>query len=262
MAAGKINLQANDGAVVGLVVPDGLGSGERQISLGVNLSGITAYHLLQGNLSVSASTITQGFNTTLYTSGSATTSIDMDTQWGNTAEEKFGGLVWLKDRVEATNNFLYDTVRGATKEINSNTTEAEATLAGGLTAFNSTGFTVGADAGHNSTTNNMASWNFQTTHRVTGTTNHGKAYTCHFNPFTGFTIVKYEGSGIAGHEIPHMLGRKLNFQVIKNLSAVNDWLAGAAALGGGYLLLNTNVAFQAQTGLWYPPSGYTDTSII
>lgn len=51
MAAGKINLQANDGAVVGLVVPDGLGSGERQIALGVNLSGITAYHLLQGNLS-------------------------------------------------------------------------------------------------------------------------------------------------------------------------------------------------------------------
>ena len=42
MAAGKINLQANDGAVVGLVVPDGLGSGERQISLGVNLSGVTA----------------------------------------------------------------------------------------------------------------------------------------------------------------------------------------------------------------------------
>lgn len=262
MAAGKFNMQAADGAVIGLVVPDGLTSGERQISLGVNLSGIAAYHLLQGNLAVSASTITQGFNTTLYTSGSATTSIDMDTQWGNTAEEKFGGLVWLKDRVEATNHFLYDTVRGATKEINSNTIEAEATLAGGLTAFNSTGFTVGADAGHNSTTNNMASWNFQTTHRVTGTTNHGKAYTCHFNPFTGFTIVKYEGSGIAGHEIPHMLGRKLNFQVIKNLSAAHDWVAGASILGGGYLLLNTTVAFQAQTNLWYPPSGYTDTSII
>ena len=224
MAAGKFNMQANDGAVIGLIVPDGLTSGERQISLGVNLSGITAYHLLQGNLAVSASTITQGFNTTLYASGSATTGIDMSTQWGDTVEEKFGGLVWLKDRVEATNNFLYDTVRGATKEINSNTTEAEETLAGGLTAFNSTGFTVGADAGHNSTTNNMASWNFQTTHRITGTTNHGKAYTCHFNPFTGFTIVKYEGSGIAGHEIPHHLGRKLGFVTVKNLSVAREWL--------------------------------------
>lgn len=51
MAAGKFNMQANDGAVIGLIVPDGLTSGERQISLGVNLSGITAYHLLQGALS-------------------------------------------------------------------------------------------------------------------------------------------------------------------------------------------------------------------
>lgn len=217
MAKGILNIQAADGAVIGLHVPDGLASGERQISLGANLSGITAYHLLQGNLAVSNSTITQGFNTTLYTSGSATTGIDMDTQWGNTVEEKFGGLVWLKDRAEATNNFWYDTIRGATKEINSNTTEAEATLAGGLTAFNSTGFTVGADAGHNSTTNNMVSWNFQTTHRITGTTNHGKAYTCHYNPFTGFTIVKYEGSGTAGHEIPHHLGRKLGLVTVKGL---------------------------------------------
>lgn len=55
MAAGKINLQANDGAVIGLVIPDGLTSGERQISLGVNLSGIAAYHLLQGNLSTTIS---------------------------------------------------------------------------------------------------------------------------------------------------------------------------------------------------------------
>lgn len=248
MAKGKINLQAADGAVVGLVVPDGLDSGERQISLGVNLSGIAAYHLLQGNLAVSASTITQGFNTTLYTSGSATTSIDMDTQWGNTAEEKFGGLVWLKDRVEATNHFLYDTVRGATKEINSNTIEAEATLAGGLTAFNSTGFTVGADAGHNSTTNNMASWNFQTTHRRTGTTNHGKAYTCHYNPFTGFTIVKYEGSGIAGHEIPHMLGRKLGFVTFKSLSAVGNWLS-ISDISNTYQYLNFTNAGVSSIGI-------------
>ena len=225
MAASKIIMQSADGASVGLTIPDGVASGERQISLGANLSGITAYHLLQGNLAVSNSTITKGFGTTLYTSGSAVTDIDMNTQWGNTAEERFGGLVWLKDRAEATNNFLYDTVRGATKEINTNTTEAEATLAGGLTGFTSTGFTVGADAGHNSTTSNMVSWNFQTTHRISGTTNHGKAIVNHYNPFTGFGIAVYTGSGIAGHDIQTMLGRKVAFATIKNLSAVLDWLA-------------------------------------
>ena len=265
MSKGKLNIQAADGAVIGLVVPDGLTSGERQIALGANLSGITAYHLLQGNLAVSNSTITQGFNTTLYTSGTATTNIDSDTQWGNAPEERFGVLSILKDRIEATNLFWYDTVRGATKEVNSNTTEAEATLAGGLTAFNSTGFTVGADAGHNSTTNNMVSWNFQTTHRVSGTTNHSKAYTCHYNPFTGFTIVKYEGSGIAGHEIPHHLGRKLGFVTIKNLSSSQGWITGINTLkGAGFLQLNLTDAFTTQTdsiGNWFPTALNTETTI-
>lgn len=256
MSRGKINLQANDGAIIGLVVPDGLTSGERQIALGSNTGSLVPYHLLQGNLAVSNSTITQGMNTTLYTSGSAVTGIDMDTQWGNTVEERFGGLVWLKDRVEATNNFLYDTVRGATKEINSNTNEAEATLAGGLTTFASTGFTVGADTGHNSTTSNMVSWNFQTTHRVSGTTNHGKAIVNHYNPFTGFGIAVYTGSGIAGHDIQTMLGRKVSFATFKNLSVVSDWITyyGNEIYN---LQLNTNAANIVASPSWV----ITDTAI-
>lgn len=250
MAAGKINLKANDGAVVGLVVPDGLGSGERQIALGVNLSGITAYHLLEGNLSVSNEVLTNGFSTTLYTGNGSTqsinTGIDMNTQWGNSTSEKFGGLVWLKSRSAATNNFLFDTVRGTTKEINSNTTEAEATLANSLTAFSSTGMTVGSAAGINVSAATYTSWNFQTTHIKTGTTNHGKAYTCHYNPFTGFTIVKYEGSGIAGHEIPHHLGRKLDMCHIKDLSFAGQWLSTSTFSGSGYINL-TNALLGATT---------------
>ena len=227
MSRGKLNLQANDGAVVGLVVPDGLGSGERQIALGANLSGVTAYHLLQGNLSVSNEVITNGFSTTLYTGNGATqsvnTGIDMTTQWGNDASEKFGGLVWGKSRSLTNSHQLYDTVRGSTKTIWSDLTNAEATQATGLTSFNSNGFSLGSLGGLNTNLSTNASWNFQTTHRVSGITNHGKAYTCHYNPFTGFTIVKYEGSGIAGHEIPHHLGRKLGFVTGKNLSVVENW---------------------------------------
>lgn len=192
-----------------------------------HISVPTSYHIYNGTVEATNTIITNGFSSTLYTGNGSTQSInagvDMTTQWGDNASETFGGLVWIKCRNTATNHFLYDTIRGATKEINSNTAEAEATLAGGLTAINSTGFTVGADAGHNSMTNNMVSWNFQTTHRRTGTTNHGKAYTEHYNPFTGFTIIKYEGSGLAGHEIPHSLGRKLGFVAVKNLSAIANW---------------------------------------
>ena len=250
MSKGKLNLQAADGAVIGLVVPDGLTSGERQIALGVNLSGITAYHLLQGNLSVSNEVLTNGFSTTLYTgtgaSQSINTGVDMNTQWGNDASEKFGGLVWGKSRSNAISNCLFDTARGALNRIESNATSAQVASTG-VSSFTSTGFSLGATTDLNTNTATYASWNFQTTHRVTGTTNHGKAYTCHFNPFTGFTIVKYEGSGLVGHEIPHHLGRKLDFVAIKNLNTANGWL-NYSGDSTKYMQFNTTAPLTAVTG--------------
>jgi len=207
--------------------------------LHIPLSGVSAYHLLSGSLSLQNSVVTNGFGTTLHTGNGTTqavvTGVDMATQWGNSVTETFGGLVWGKSRSAILNNFFFDTVRGVTKEINSNTTEAETTLANSLTAFNNNGFSLGSDVGLNTNLATYASWNFQTTHQITGTTNHGKAYTCHYNPFTGFTMVKYEGSGLAGHEIPHHLGRKLGFVTTKNLSAIANWNAIYKENSGMYL---------------------------
>jgi len=209
----------------------------------------TPYNLLEGTLSITNEVITNGFSTTLYTgNGGAqviTDNVDMSTQWGNDVSEKFGGLRWLKSRSAATNNFLFNTIRGVEKEINSNTTEAEATLTGSLTAFGNTGFSVGSAAGINTNLATYASWNFQTTHRRTGITNHGKAFTEHYNPFTGFTIIKYEGSGLAGHEIPHSLGRKLGFVTVKNLSAVADWWASTDSVGLYLNLTNAQNQYKA-----------------
>ena len=193
------------------------------------LSNIDApYNLLKGEIYADNTVLTNGFSTTFYSGTSTTTDIvndiDMDTQWGDSSNEKFGGLVWIKSRNTATNNFLFDTIRGSLNEINSNNTEAQASLANSLTKFNNNGFTLGNASGINVTGSNYVSWNFQTTHIKTGVTNHGKAYTEHYNPFTGFTIIKYEGSGITGHEIPHSLGRKLGFVTVKNLTtAGTDW---------------------------------------
>lgn len=209
-----------------------------------HISGITAYHLLQGNLSVSNEVITNGFSTTLYTGNGGTqainTGVDMSTQWGNDTSEQFGGLVWGKSRSSNSANILIDSIRGVSNTIFSNLTNAQDTSTGRLLTFNSNGFTVGSHVDLNINLATYASWNFQTTHRRTGVTNHGKAYTEHYNPFTGFTIIKYEGSGIAGHEIPHSLGRKLGFITIKNLSAVTDW--DTIVVDAYYLHLNDTIA--------------------
>lgn len=210
-----------------------------------HISGITATHLLGGNLYVSNEVITNGFSTTLYTGNGGTqsinTGINMTTQWGDDVSETFGGLSWIKGRSDATSHQFVDTVRGATKAVISDTTGAETTDATRLNLFNNNGFTIGSNTGVNASTKLYTSWNFQTTHRRTGVTNHGKTYTEHYNPFTGFTIIKYAGSGIAGHEIPHALGRKLGIKITKNLTDIYDWYINTDIMSseGGYLRFAT-----------------------
>lgn len=231
-----------------------------------HISGITATHLLGGNLSVSNEVITNGFSTTLYTGNGGAqainTGVDMATQWGNYTSEQFGGLVWLKSRSVTYDNYFVDTVRGATKDIYSNATTNETTEATGLTSFTSTGFNLGTLAGMNTNLATYASWNFQTTHRRTGVTNHGKAYTEHYNPFTGFTIIKYEGSGIAGHEIPHSLGRKLGFVTVKNLSGIQNWIVSTNNDYNNVLILNaTNLLVSNSSKLHINDDSGNDISI-
>lgn len=226
---------------------------ETAVSNIVTLSGVTPYHLLSGNLAVDNTVITAGMATTLYTGNGATqsvvTGVDMATQWGNDASEQFGGLVWIKSRSSASyGNYLQDTLRGTGVRVETNSSAAEVSLSTAITSFNNDGFSLGNYAGDNTNLATYVAWVFQTTHRVSGVTNHGKAYTCHYNPFTGFTMVKYEGSGIAGHEIPHHLGRELGFVTIKGLDAAVDWGAFIASSQSNQALrLNLTNALENNT---------------
>ena len=85
------------------------------------------------------------------------TAFDVITATGTAADRTFtmdGGfgpdLVWAKQRNGSSNNALFDTLRGATKRIVSNLTQAEDTQANQLKSFTSTGFTYGSDIPNNS----------------------------------------------------------------------------------------------------------------
>lgn len=254
--AGGISIQASDGKYINLGFETGASgnvsttlpkeggklatqSGLDTVMSTINASVPAAYHIYNGQLALANTVITNGFSTTLYTgngtSQSITTGVDMDTQWGNDVSEKFGGLLWIKGRSVAYNNFLTDSIN-VDKYLISNSTAIQATA--DVLDFTSSGVLLKTGGTSSLTNENLAtyaSWNFQTTHRVSGTTNHGKAFTCHYNPFTGFTMVKYEGSGLAGHEIPHFLGRKLEFEMIKCLGTTANWEAHTQ---GKYLIPN------------------------
>ena len=69
-------------------------------------------------------------------------------------------LVWIKARNHAYWHYLYDAVRGATKEIYPNSANAEATDGGGLTAFNSDGFSLGTNVATNGSSKTFVGWSW------------------------------------------------------------------------------------------------------
>ena len=93
------------------------------------------------------------FNTKLYTGTGSSNAIT-----GVGFQPDF---TWIKDRDATNNHSLYDAVRGVTKVILSNATNAETTYAQGLTAFGTDGFTVGTDSQNNTNGNDICSWNWK-----------------------------------------------------------------------------------------------------
>ncbi len=70
-------------------------------------------------------------------------------------------LVWIKARTQTYNHAVYDSVRGATKELHSNTDATEDTDSNGLKTFDSDGFTVGSDGEVGDPTGTRISWNWK-----------------------------------------------------------------------------------------------------
>ena len=70
-------------------------------------------------------------------------------------------LVWLKCREATESQLWFDSVRGATKYLESNATTAATTNAESLKSFDSDGFTLGTMVGSNKSGNNYASWNWK-----------------------------------------------------------------------------------------------------
>ena len=92
------------------------------------------------------------FNTKLYTGNGSTqsiTGVGFQPDW-----------TWIKSRSNAYEHKIYDVVRGATKELKSDNTNAEGTDANGLTSFDSDGFALGTTAGVNGSSATFASWNW------------------------------------------------------------------------------------------------------
>ena len=139
------------------------------------------------------------FDTVLYTGNGSTQSI--------TGLEFKPDLVWIKQRNTQRDNQLYDVVRGATKRVRSNTTDAEDTKSAGLTSFDYGGFSLGDHQGVNVSSGTYVAWCWKAGGAAV-TNNDGSITTqVSANQEAGFSIVTYTGNGTNGATIGHGLGK-------------------------------------------------------
>ena len=196
---------------------------------------------------------TAHFNTKLYTGNGGTQSI--------TGVGFQPDLTWIKQTTGSTNNVLYDAVRGAYWTIQSNTSAAQS-ADDGLVAWNSDGFNLGNVATTNASGGSKyASWNWKAGTTGSGTTGQGKTYNYSVNATAGFSIIKYQGSGVNNHKIPHHLGAKPMVKFVKSTGHIENWTCYWDAFqdSSKYIQLNTTTAKQSDTGKW---GGYDTSSLM
>ena len=178
---------------------------------------------------------TDHFNTVLYTgtgSAQSITGVGFRPDW-----------VWGKNRSTTNYHDLEDVVRGATKRISSNATDAEATETVNFTSFDSDGFSVGTGANVNGNGNNIVVWNWLA--GGTGVANTDGSVNCtqSLNATAGFSIFKWTGTGSGEVSIGHGLGTAPKMWFVKSLSSGN-WFVYTTVIDGSldYLHLNTTAA--------------------
>ena len=137
--------------------------------------------------------------------------------------------VWIKNRSTATDNVNFDSSRGATKNVRSNTDAAESTNSNFLQAFSTDGFTVGDSARVNTNGDNYVSWQWKANGGTTVSNSNGSiTSTVQANTTAGFSIVLYTGNETSGATVGH------------GLSGAPDVVIGKRRVGTGYWIISSN----------------------
>jgi len=192
------------------------------------------------------------FQTTLYTGNGGTQSI---TNTGNSDLQP--DWIWTKVRSETGSHRLVDTVRGITKPLFSNGTDAEGDETN-YSAFNSDGFSlVNNSLNENNRTYVAWQWKAGTsfTNDASGTGIGSIDSAGSVNQDAGFSIVSYTNtnqsanSGVA--TIKHGLNTTPNVMILKDRDATSDWSVYHSSLPTNkYLALNKNDAGAVDTNIW------------
>lgn len=179
------------------------------------------------------------FQTTLYTG----TGVLLDiTQIENSTFKP--DFVWIKRRSGSDSHELEDIIRGTKTRLSSDTTNAEET--GGLTSFNSDGFTVdGLVDTSGKLGSNYVAWQWLAANDTSSNRDGDILSTVSANTTSGFSIVSYSGTGNADSTVGHGLGVTPSVIIVKPRNGADNWIvsnweSGVSAFSEKLQLNSTN----------------------
>jgi len=140
-----------------------------------------------------------------------------------------GGLVWMKQRTGANGHNVYDTTQGATNKLATNEVNASSAVPTGLTAFSSSGFSLGAFAETNLNSSSFVSWSFRNADKF----------------FSHTSVVKSSGSN-ATVSFPGL--GTLGMVAVKRTDSTGSWYVWHRSLTAGNLLYLEQTAAETTLG--------------
>jgi hypothetical protein len=164
-------------------------------------------------------------------------------------------FAWVKFRSSAFNHRLFDNVRGGSKKLISNNTDAEDTGAtGDVTGFISTGFTIGSNI-NNSADGTLVGWSWVANGTGVSNTAGSITSTVSANTTSGFSIIKFTASGSGNQSVGHGLGVAPKMFITKATSSSSSWNVYHASLNSSspqdyYLNLDLSNASSNLSGVF------------
>jgi len=186
---------------------------------------------------------TDHFNSTIYTgNGTVNTALTTGTFQPD--------LTWFKNRGTTESHMWMDAVRGATKYIQSNSTAAQGTSADKISAFTSTGVTLGSGAETNENSQPLVCWSWKANGAGSANTDGTITSTVSANTTAGFSIVTGTENASGSWTVGHGLGVAPQVIICKTTGATSDWYMwheslGPTRLGEKFLKLNSTAVSPA-----------------
>ena len=166
-------------------------------------------------------------------------------------------FTWIKVRTNTDNHILQDSVRGVGKGLFSDLTNAENASMGGMTSFDSDGFTFdGSISSLNYSARDFVAWNFKAGGSAVTNTDGTITSQVSANTEAGFSVVKYTAGGTAN--VGHGLDSAPAVIITKNLDISEQWFVYHKDVGTQkFLGLNTTSAAISNSGVY---TSITDTT--